>query len=52
MKSMTLNNELEIKFGTKGVKPYTKVDYDNVVRILGHKGKIWYHPGGLEVLAT
>ena len=31
VKSATTNHELEIKFGTKGIKPYTKVDYDNVV---------------------
>ena len=31
IKSVTTNQELEVKFGTKGIKPYTKVDYDNVV---------------------
>ena len=31
VKSVTTNHELEVKFGTKGIKPYTKVDYDNVV---------------------
>ena len=31
VKSATTNHELEVKFGTKGIKPYTKVDYDNVV---------------------
>lgn len=38
VKSVTLNNELEVKFGTKGVKPYTKVDYDNVIRKLKSMG--------------
>lgn len=27
-------NELEVRFGTKGIKPITKNDYDNVVKIL------------------
>ena len=31
VKSVTTNHEREVKFGTKGIKPYTKVDYDNVV---------------------
>ncbi len=38
VKSVTLNNELEVKFGTKGVKPYTKMDYDNVVQKLKSMG--------------
>ena len=27
-------NELEVRFGTKGIKPITKSDYDNVVKKL------------------
>ena len=38
VKSVTMNNELEVKFGTKGVKPYTKVDYDNVIKKLKSLG--------------
>ena len=34
VKDATINNELEVKFGTKGVKPFTKMDYDNVIRKL------------------
>jgi hypothetical protein len=28
------NNELEVKFGTKGIKPLTRNDYDNVIKKL------------------
>lgn len=32
------NYEMEVKFGTKGIKPLTKMDYDNVVRKLKDLG--------------
>lgn len=32
--SRNVDPEFEIKFGTKGIKPITKIDYDNVVKIL------------------
>ena len=32
------NNELEVKFGTKGIKPLTKIDFDNVIRKLKSLG--------------
>jgi hypothetical protein len=28
------NKELEVRFGTKGIKPLTKIDYDNVIKKL------------------
>ena len=30
--------ELEVKFGTKGIKPITKIDYDNVIKKLSNVG--------------
>tara|TARA_Y200000002_G_scaffold382870_2_gene401783 strand:- start:393 stop:3842 length:3450 start_codon:yes stop_codon:yes gene_type:complete len=50
VKSMTLNNELEIKFGTKGVKPYTKVDYDNVIRKLKSLGFVSRYEEGYYLM--
>jgi len=32
------NNELEVRFGTRGIKPLTKIDYDNVIRKLKSLG--------------
>ena len=32
------NNELEVKFGTRGIKPLTKIDFDNVIRKLKSLG--------------
>jgi hypothetical protein len=32
--SRNVEPEFEIKFGTKGIKPITKIDYDNVIKIL------------------
>ena len=34
----SINNELEVKFGTKGIKPLTRNDYDNVIRKLKSSG--------------
>ena len=34
VKNVRMNHELEVKFGTKGIKPLTKIDYDNVIRTL------------------
>ena len=36
--SVTTNHELEVKFGTKGVQPLTKIDYDSVIRKLKSLG--------------
>ena len=38
VKDVTTNHELEVKFGTKGVKPLTKIDYDSVIRKLKSLG--------------
>jgi hypothetical protein len=32
VKDIRKYDELEIKFGTKGIKPITKIDYDNVIK--------------------
>ena len=31
VKDVKKNNELEVRFGTRGIKPLTKIDYDNIV---------------------
>ena len=33
-----LNHELEVKFGTKGIRPLTRNDYDNVIKKLKSSG--------------
>ena len=38
VKDVTRNHELEVRFGTRGIKPLTKVDFDNVVRKLKSLG--------------
>jgi hypothetical protein len=34
VKDITKNHELEVRFGTRKVKPITKIDYDNVIQKL------------------
>ena len=31
-KSLVLNHELEVRFGTRGIKPLNKIDYNNVIQ--------------------
>jgi hypothetical protein len=38
VKDVKKNNELEVRFGTRGIKPLTKIDYDNVIRKLKSLG--------------
>ena len=38
VKSTSVNHEVEVKFGTKGIKYLTKIDYDNVIRKLKSLG--------------
>ena len=38
IKDMKKNHELEVRFGTRGVKPLTKIDFDNVVKKLKSLG--------------
>ena len=38
VKNVSKNNELEVRFGTRGIKPLTKIDYDNVIRKLKSLG--------------
>jgi hypothetical protein len=42
-----INHELEVRFGTKGIKPLTKNDYDNVVKVLKSFGFQTANPIGL-----
>jgi hypothetical protein len=44
------NYELEVKFGTKGIKLLTKNDYDNVVKFLTSFGFTTTNPTGLSSL--
>jgi hypothetical protein len=44
--SGTINYELEVKFGTKGIKQFTKNDYDNVVKTLKSFGFNTVNPQG------
>jgi hypothetical protein len=36
--------ELEVRFGTKGIRPLTKTDYDNVIRKLKSSGFVCDNP--------
>jgi len=38
IKDVKKNDELEVRFGTKGIKPLTKIDFDNVIRKLKSLG--------------
>jgi len=38
IKDINKHNELEVRFGTRGIKPLTKIDYDNVIRKLKSLG--------------
>jgi len=38
IKDINKNNELEVRFGTRGIKPLTRIDYDNVIRKLKSLG--------------
>ncbi len=31
-KQIDMNHELEVRFGTRGIKPLTKIDYNNVIQ--------------------
>lgn len=33
-----INPELEVRFGTRGIKPLSKIDYDDVIQLLKHRG--------------
>ena len=44
------NLELEVKFGTKGIKHLTKIDYDNVIKKLKSLGFISNNEVGINVL--
>ena len=49
LKSKT-NYELEVRFGTKSIKQFTKNDYDNVVKFLRSFGFVTNNPAGLNSL--
>jgi hypothetical protein len=42
-----VNHELEVRFGTKGIKQLTKNDYDNVVKVLKSFGFTTFNPSGI-----
>jgi len=44
------NHELEVRFGTKGIKQLTKNDYDNVVKVLKSFGFTTFFPEGINYL--
>jgi hypothetical protein len=44
------NYELEVRFGTKGIKQLTKNDYDNVIKVLKSFGFVCDNPSGLNSL--
>ena len=46
-KQVHINHELEVRFGTKGIKQLTKNDYDNVVKVLKSFGFKTSNPSGL-----
>jgi hypothetical protein len=48
--SLNRYNELEVRFGTKGVKQLTKNDYDNVIKVLKSFGFTTVNSSGLYSL--
>ena len=50
VKDAAINHELEVKFGTKGVSPFTKMDYDNVIRKLKSFGFTCNYEEGVYLL--
>ena len=46
-RTFDVNHEFEIRFGTKGIKPLTKNDYDNVIKVLKSLGFASFNPSGL-----
>ena len=45
-----INHELEVRFGTKGIKQLTKNDYDNVIKVLKSFGFTAFNPAGIPSL--
>jgi len=50
MKTEKGTPELEVKFGTRGIKPLTKIDYDNVVKKLKSLGFQIVDQNGINML--
>jgi hypothetical protein len=44
--NLNVNHEVEVRFGTKGIKQLTKNDYDNVVKVLKSFGFTTFNPSG------
>jgi hypothetical protein len=44
------NDELEVRFGTRGIKPVSKIDYDNVIQKCKSLGFTCANPGGNYLL--
>ena len=49
--SVSKNYELEAKFGTRGIKPLTKIDYDNVIKKLKSSGFVCNDENGIYRLS-
>jgi len=50
VKDSKINNELEVRFGTKGNQYLTKIDYDNVIAKIKSLGFITKNPNGRYML--
>ena len=50
VRSSIINNELEVRFGTKGNQYLTKIDYDNVISKIKSLGFVTKNPNGRYML--
>ena len=50
IKNVDLNHELEVRFGTRGIKPLTKIDYNNIIQKLKSLGFSSANEGGAYML--
>jgi len=50
VKNSQINNELEVRFGTKGNQYLTKIDYDNVISKIKSLGFVTKNPNGRYML--
>lgn len=50
VKDLRKNDELEVRFGTKGIQRLTKIDYDNVIRKMKSFGFVCFNEQGENML--
>ena len=50
IQSFGKNHELEVRFGTRGIKPLTKIDYDSVIKKLKSLGFVCDNESGVNML--